>query len=161
MPFLFEKIPRRIVRSTVHPHVFRLEIHPLSTLDYQGALASWLNFIQDVKRQFSFVLLWLNDLNKDVMAELGESVSVNEDAHFFVMDQEHASRYWLEKLDEGGWAMFFYVKPPAKISLPPESLPTEPEALLAVLNAAGAKVIITSWYDNNEWIIACTDDLIV
>ena len=61
----------------------------------------------------------------------------------------------LSQLYQGGWALFFGEEDTLFAeSAPPEYLPTEIESIEDLLESTGAKALILSWYDDNEWTIA-------
>jgi hypothetical protein len=61
----------------------------------------------------------------------------------------------LSQLYQGGWGLFFGEEDALFAeSAPLEYLPTEIESIESLLDSTGAKALILSWYDDNEWTVA-------
>jgi hypothetical protein len=61
----------------------------------------------------------------------------------------------LSQLYQGGWGLFFGEEDALFAeSAPPDYLPTEIEAIENLLASTGAKALVLSWYDDNEWTVA-------
>ena len=117
-----------------------------------------IDLLHQLFRIFPGRLIWLKDLGKDLEEMLGKPISTGGEVRLWMAPDTISIVQLLEKLHEGGWAMFFLPNTLQHVPIPPEFLPTKPEEVRGLLHTLSASIGILSWYDDIEWLIVSGEE---
>lgn len=150
---LLRLLPPHAVHQTNHSQVFKIRTRRMFLHDKELE-GRKVQLMQKLMEQLPYVLVWLKRSQDEVPQGLGNALWTFGEAGFWILSSETPLNRLLDELHEGGWGMFFFLRPPEVHSNVPEFLPTEPAEILSMLRATYAQAVILSWYDDAEWFYA-------
>jgi len=149
---LLQGLPRTMVHPTKEPHVYTLKRARKDRRETSDSPRR--RFIAQLRTHLPAGLLWLNELQEDVAASLGDPVGKSGDTGFWSVPDDPPFDRLLDHLHVGAWALFFYAAAPEPTPDVPSPLLTESGDVTALLEKTQASAAILSWYDDVEWLVA-------
>lgn len=110
--------------------------------------------VLSICQKFRYLALWLSDIYGPDQKQSIVNLAIRKTIGWSFPSQSEVISV-IEDLSEGGWGLFFFDRDPRSSLNALSILPTDARSLLELLEIVSAGAAIISWYDDNEWIVAC------